>query len=210
MKNIVIYIHGKGGNAGEGEYYKKFFPDSEIYGFDYKSNTPWEAKSEFFEKVSELSKKYSSITLIAGSLGAYFSLISGIEKFITKAYFISPIVNMEHLILDMIGWAGTTEAELKEKKIIPVDFGDDLSWEYLQYVRSNKIHWEVPTEILYGSLDNLQSLETIQQFAKETGAGITVMEGGEHWFHTDEQMKFLDEWMTDLAGNYKLVGELSF
>ena len=36
MKNIVIYIHGKGGNAGEGEYYKKFFPDFEIYGFDYK------------------------------------------------------------------------------------------------------------------------------------------------------------------------------
>ena len=97
--------------------------------------------------MSELSKKYSSITLIAGSLGAYFSLVSGIDKFITKAYFISPIVNMERLIVNMIGWAGTTEAELEEKKIIPVDSGDDLSWEYLQYVRSNKIHWEVPTEI---------------------------------------------------------------
>ena len=199
MKNLILYIHGKGGNAGEGEYYKKFFPDSEIYGFDYKSNTPWEAKSEFFEKVSELSKKYSSITLIADSLGAYFSLISGIDKFITKAYFISPIVNMERLIVDMIGWAGTTEAELKEKKIIPVDFGDDLSWAYLQYVRTNTISWPVPTEILYGSLDNLQSLETIQQFARETGAGITVMEGGEHWFHTDEQMKFLDEWLQKLC-----------
>ncbi|MCR5289284.1 MAG: alpha/beta hydrolase [Treponema sp.] len=198
MKNIVIYIHGKGGNAGEGEHYKKFFPDTEIYGFDYKANTPLDAKDEFFEQVSELSKKYSSITLIAVSLGAYFSLVSGIDKFITKVYFISPIVNMESLIVNMIGWAGTTEAELEEKKIIPVDFGDDLSWEYLQYVRNNKISWTVPTEILYGNLDNLQSLETIQQFAKETGASVTVMEGGEHWFHTDEQMKFLDEWMTDL------------
>ena len=125
MKNLILYIHGKGGNAGEGEYYKKFFPDADIYGFDYKANTPWDAKSEFFEKVSELSKQYNSITLIAGSLGAYFSLVSGIDKFISKAYFISPIVNMERLILDMIGWT-------------------------------------VPTEILYGSLDNLQSLETIQ------------------------------------------------
>ena len=106
---------------------------------------------------------------------------------------------MERLIVDMIGWAGTTEAELKEKKIIPVDFGDDLSWEYLQYVRNNKISWTVPTEILYGSLDNLQSLETIQQFAKETGASVTVMEGGEHWFHTEEQMKFLDEWLQKLC-----------
>ena len=106
---------------------------------------------------------------------------------------------MERLILDMIGWARTTEAELKEKKIIPVDFGDDLSWDYLQYVRNNKINWKVPTEILYGSLDNLQSLETIQQFAKGCGANVTVMEGGEHWFHTEDQMKFLDEWMQNLC-----------
>ncbi len=173
MKNLVLYIHGKGGNTVEGDCYKKFFPDSEVYGFDYKSKTPWEAKVEFYEKVSGLSKEYGSLTLIVESLGAYFSLVSGIEKFISKAYFISPIVNMERLILDMIRWAGTSETEPGEKKIIPVDFGDDLSWEYLQYVRQNKIQWKIPAEILYGSLDNLQSFETIRQFAKESGAGVT-------------------------------------
>ena len=199
MKNLVLYIHGKGGNAGEGEYYKKFFPDTEVYGFNYKANTPWNAKKEFYEKVSKLSKEYNNITLVANSIGAYFSLVSGIDKFISKAYFISPVVNMERLILDMIGWAGTTEAELKEKKNISVDFGDDLSWDYLQYVRNNKIQWKVPTEILYGSLDNLQSLETIQQFARDSGTSITVMEGGEHWFHTEKQMKFLDEWLQNLC-----------
>ena len=31
MKNLILYIHGKGGNAGEGEYYKKFFLDADIY-----------------------------------------------------------------------------------------------------------------------------------------------------------------------------------
>ena len=24
---------------------------------------------------------------------------------------------------------------------------------------------------------------------------LTVMRNGEHWFHTEEQMKFLDEWI---------------
>ena len=24
---------------------------------------------------------------------------------------------------------------------------------------------------------------------------LTVMEGGDHWFHTEEQMCFLDEWI---------------
>lgn len=203
MKNLVIYIHGKGGNAEESENYKKYFPDYEIFGFDYKSNTPWDAKKEFYTEVSELSGKYDNIILIANSIGAYFSLVSGIDKFISKSFFISPIVNMERLIFDMISWAGTTETELEKKKIIPVDFGDDLSWEYLQYVRKNKIQWNVPTEILYGRQDNLQSFETIHQFAEENGSKVTVMEGGEHWFHTDEQMKFLDDWISSATKLYE-------
>ena len=26
-------------------------------------------------------------------------------------------------------------------------------------------------------------------------ADLTVMPGGEHWFHTEEQMQFLDQWL---------------
>ena len=48
MKNLIIYVHGKGGSAGEAEYYKMFFPNSEVIGFDYCSQTLWEAKKEFF------------------------------------------------------------------------------------------------------------------------------------------------------------------
>ena len=99
----------------------------------------------------------------------------------------------------MINWAGTSESELEERKIIPVDFGDDLSWDYLQYVRKNKISWNVPTEILYGSDDNLQSIDTIKEFAMKESAGLTVMEGGGHWFHTDEQMRFLNQWLRTKA-----------
>ena len=40
--------------------------------------------------------------------------------------------------------------------------------------------------------------ETVSDFARRTGAGLTVMKGGEHWFHTDEQMKFLDTWLKGL------------
>ncbi|WP_330622806.1 hypothetical protein [Mogibacterium sp.] len=49
--------------------------------------------------------------------------------------------------------------------------------------------------ILYGNYDNLQSIYTIQTFARECEATITVMKNGEHWFHTEEQMKFLDQWI---------------
>lgn len=41
MKNAVIYVHDKGGNAEEANHYIKFFDESyEIIGFDYKSLNP--------------------------------------------------------------------------------------------------------------------------------------------------------------------------
>ncbi|MDO5381247.1 MAG: alpha/beta hydrolase [Eubacteriales bacterium] len=195
-------MHGKGGSAIESEHYRQFFEGFDVYGFDYKSENPWDAKEEFLAKIKEVTKTYSKIVLVAGSIGAYFSMNAEICDYIEKAYFISPIVNLERLIVDMISRAGTTEGELEDRKVIPVGFGDDLSWEYLQYVRNHRISWNVPTEILYGSNDNLQSIDTMNDFVQKTGAGLTVMEGGEHWFHTEEQMRFLDKWMQELRNEH--------
>ena len=192
---VILYVHGKGGNASEADHYKDLFSTADVYGFDYKSENPWDAKQEFINKISELKSTYKSIILIANSIGAYFAMNSGIDKSISKAYFISPIVNIEQLIKDMMSWANVTEDELEAKKIIPVEFGDDLSWDYLQYVRNNPVNWNVSTNILYGSKDNLQSIDTISKFAKGINGKVTVMEGGKHWFNTKEQMKFLDNWI---------------
>ena len=111
------------------------------------------------------------------------------------AFFISPVVNMEKLILDMMSWANVTEDQLRARRKIETAFGETLSWEYLCYVRQHPVHWTVPTHILYGDKDNLTTLETVSAFAKQTGATLTVMKDGEHWFHTPEQMGFLDEWI---------------
>jgi len=120
---------------------------------------------------------------------------AGIDAMIRCAYFISPVVEMEQLILNMMSRANVTEKELAEKGVIPTSFGEDLSWEYLCYVREHPVSWAVPTRILYGSRDHLTSYETISAFAKAHNAELIVMEGGEHWFHTDEQMRFLDNWI---------------
>lgn len=195
MKNMVVYVHGKGGSAVEVEHYKALFPDSEVVGFDYQSQTPWEAKEEFPRFFSEQRKHCGSLTLIANSIGAFFSLSSLDEALVDRACFISPVVDMEKLIGDMMQWANVTERELAEKEEIPTDFGETLSWAYLCYVRAHPIDWRVPTRILYGAQDNLTSLETISAFAGRLGAELTVMPEGEHWFHTPEQMRFLDAWL---------------
>ena len=114
---------------------------------------------------------------------------------IEKALFISPVLDMERLILDMMEWADVSEKELCEKGEIFTDFGEKLSWEYLCFVRDNPITWNIPTEILYAENDTLISRQTVDRFVSSHHAALTVMENGEHWFHTDEQIAFLDSWM---------------
>ncbi|MBQ9007986.1 MAG: alpha/beta hydrolase [Clostridia bacterium] len=195
MKKWIVYIHGKGGCASESEHYRPLFPDGEVFGLDYRTFTPWETGAEIHETVERLKAGDDRIILIANSIGAFFSMNAGIDTMIEKAYFISPVVDMEKLITDMMGWANVSEAELRAKGRISTSFGEDLSWEYLSYVRNHPIHWTVPTQILYGSEDNLTSPETIRGFAERHRATLTVMDGGEHWFHTKEQMRFLDDWI---------------
>ena len=196
MKNVIVYVHGKGGNAEEANYYRKFFNDDfDIIGFDYKSENPWDAKSEFSDYFDSIIPEYNKTILIANSIGAYFSLISLADKKIEKAMLISPIVDMERLILDMMTWANVSEEELSIKKEIETPFGETLSWEYLSYVRKNPIYWNIPTEILYAEKDNMTSINTMTKVSKKINANITVMPGGEHWFHTKEQMDFLDNWI---------------
>ena len=129
MKTAVIYVHGKGGSTDESNHYKKLFNgDYEVIGFDYKAELPWQAKEKFQNYFDFIAPKYSESLLIANSIGAYFSLISLSEKPITKALPISPIGDMENLILMMMKKAKVSEEELRSKKIISTSFGDPLSW----------------------------------------------------------------------------------
>ena len=195
MKKLVVYVHGKGGTAEESRHYKKLFPDCDVIGFDYKSTKPWEAEKEFADYYDFVSDGYDSVVWVANSIGAFFSMVGLSEKKISKALFISPVVNMEKLIAKLMNWANVTEEELRAQEEIATNFGETLSWQYLCYVRNNPVVWKISTCILYGANDNLTSYETVCDFAKQTGATVTIMSDGEHWFHTDKQMAFLDDWV---------------
>ena len=195
MNKTIVYIHGKGGSAEEAEHYKSVCVGYDVIGIEYKAQTPWEAKEEFQLLFGSIYKKTTSIILIANSICAFFAMNALHNRNIEKALFISPIADMEKLIENMMIWSNVTENDLCHKKEIVTPFDETLSWEYLCYVRENPIVWTVPTAILYGTKDNLTSYETITKFAKNIGATLSVMENGEHWFHTDEQMAFLDNWI---------------
>ena len=195
MKEIVIYVHGKGGSAEEAGHYRSLFPDAEVVGFDYRAQSPWETEAEFPPFFAAQRKRCDRLTLIANSIGAFFSMSALDAALVDRAYWISPVVDMEKLIGDMLQWAGVREQELAEKQEIPTAFGETLSWRYLCYVHEHPVSWRVPTRILYGARDNLTDMETISDFARKFRAELTVMLDGEHWFHTEEQLQFLNAWI---------------
>lgn len=198
MKTAVVYIHGQGGHPSESEHYQPLFPDSTIVGLAYHGTTPWEAGQEIHTAIEKLSADYDRIFLIANSIGALFSMYAEVSERIQAAWFISPIVDMDKLIQDRMTAEGITAEALEHQSTIPTPDGV-LSWSYWRYVREHPVKWTVPTEMLYGSHDTLTAYETITAFAAQHNARLTVMDDGEHWFHTAEQMRFLDDWIASTA-----------
>ena len=195
MKKAIIYIHGKGGSSLEINQYKKSCLGFDMIGIDYNEYLPWIVEKQIKSVYEKIEKTYDEIYILANSIGAYFAMHSLQKVNIKKALFISPILDMEQLILNMMNWANVSEETLCEKKEIPTNFGETLSWKYLCFVRENPIIWNIPTEILYAEKDNLTSRETVDKFIKNHNAHLTVMKNGEHWFHTEEQLIFLNNWL---------------
>ena len=166
-----------------------------MIGLDYQTFTPWETGKEIRAFVENMKSQYETIILIANSIGVFFCLNADIDSLIERAFFISPIVDMEKLIVSMMAAENITEDELRQRRVVRTSSGEDLSWEYLRYVRDHPVRWTAPTAVLCGRNDTLTSFETITAFADKCDAKVTVMENGGHWFHSEEQMRFLDEWI---------------
>ena len=138
--------------------------------------------------------RWPEVSLRATSIGAWLSMQALQRMPLEKALLVSPVVDMEDLITHMMQWADVTGAQLEAKGEIPTTFGETLSWPYLCWVKEHPICWKVPTQVLYGGKDNLTSRPVIEAFCDKSSATLTVMEEGEHWFHTELQLAVLQEW----------------
>ena len=111
---------------------------------------------------------------------------SGLSSRVKEAFFISPVSDMEALILSMMESAGVSEDELMEKGTI-----GELSWEYLTYVRNSREDWRVPTHVIAGSLDEVMNTVVTERVFSD----VTFLEGSHHWLHTPSEMDAVRNWM---------------
>lgn len=200
-----IFLHGQMGHKEEAEAFAQVVCPKgfQVLSIDLPGHgerqsrgeefVPWTAVPDIQAALDWAKTHWKTISLRANSIGAYFAMLAFDAP--DRALLVSPILNMENLILTMMGWAGVTEDQLQKQGEVATSFGQTLSWKYLCWVREHPVHhWTCPIRILYGSEDNMTSRQTIEQYVRQDNATLTVMEGGEHWFHTPEQVAVLQKW----------------
>lgn len=205
-KSVWLFVHGQGGNKEEALPFAALAEQCgcQVVGIDLpehgtrreeKGFTPWQVVPELQSVLAWLQQNWQTVSLRANSIGAYFSMLAFAGAPLKKALFVSPIVDMEQLICDMMHWAGVSQEQLREKGEIATDFGQTLSWQYLCWVREHPLHgWQVPTAVLYAGQDAMTARSTITAFAQANHAELTIYEPGEHWFHTQDQMDAMRRW----------------
>lgn len=138
----------------------------------------------------------NNISLFACSIGAYFSLLAYNAEPIEQCLFLSPVVNMERIINNMMTWFNISEDKLKAQKEISTPIGQTLYWDYYCYVKEHPItNWNNATSILYGSEDNICEFDIVSAFSKHFKCDLKLLDHGEHYFHTKEQLDFFRLWI---------------
>lgn len=155
----------------------------------------WHGAADVARMADAVFARWTEVSLYACSLGAYFSLQAIGERAFTKCCFQSPILDMEHLIGNMMLWFGVTAERLEREREIetPVDL---LTWDYYQYVLAHPVkRWPIPTAILYAGQDNLQSQDVISSFAERFGCAVTVEPESEHPFMAPGDAEKVERWL---------------
>ncbi len=149
---------------------------------------------------------WEKLSLFANSMGAYFSMAAIQEQALKgqllgahapeHCFFLSPIVDMKQLIERMLAWAGIPLKRLEAEGAITSASGQVFYWDYYCYTADHPVTaWEVPTHILCGSSDMLAGPEINAAFAQRHHCSLEVLPGGEHFFHTEQQLAAYQDWL---------------
>lgn len=206
---VYIHVHGK---QSRKEYAEEFAALAEERGyqtlsFDLPRHGERQAEAtpcDIWHGVDDLRligayvfPRWREVSLFACSLGACFSLHAWQDQSFRRCLFQSPIVDMDWLIRQMMGWFGVTEEQLRQEWEIPTPV-DVLSWDYWQYIREHPIvRWDAPTAILYAGKDTLQSEDVIRGFAEAHGCRLTIAENSEHPFMGEGDGAIVRRWLTE-------------
>ena len=207
-EKLYIYVHGRYSKKEEADTFASIVTriGYQVLSFDLPEHgeridqkykcTIQNSIHDLMDIYSFAQNKYKCFSLYACSIGAYFSLSTFQNIIFDKCLFVSPVLNMKRLIQNMMKLSNITEEVLKEKKEIETTLGEIVSWDYYEFIKNNQIKkWKNETHILYGENDNITERDILDSFVKKYKCNLEIHKNGEHWFHTEEQLKYLENWI---------------
>ena len=209
-EQLFIAVHGDQSNKADtpielfaelavSRGYQVLSFDLPEHGDRKEEGTPCKVQNcvEELHIIMEYAKKnWNQISLFANSMGTYFSLLAYREESLERCFLLSPLVDMERMITDMMTWFTVSEERLQAEQEVTTPIGKTLYWDYYTYVKEHPVNqWNIPTAILYGTADTVVAYDTVTLFAERFEAKLTLMEGGEHYFHTEEQLAYFQAWL---------------
>ena len=141
MERGYLFLHGQMGNKEEAEAFAQIVCPKgfQVLSIDLPGHgerqkqgeelAPWTAVPDIQTALNWAERRWKTASLRVNSIGAYFAMLA--VEAPSRALLVSPVLDMEGLILTMMAWAGVTEEQLREQGEIATSFGQTLSWKYL-------------------------------------------------------------------------------
>lgn len=143
-------------------------------------------------------QNWQRIGVFACSMGAYFVLQACQGINLEQGLFLSPVVNMERIIRNMMRTFNIPPERLQEERVITTATRQKMYWDDYCYVNEHPIRsWSVPTAILYGAEDDLCEHETIAGFCNQFHSQLEIVSQSGHYFHTSGQLSAFKNWLQE-------------
>ena len=163
---------------------------------DDKAFNPMEASPEV-RTFAQLARSQSTeIGLLANSIGAYFSLCDTPAGTFERAWLVSPLLDLEYYIRDIMAEYSVTDEQLEAETEINTPRGV-LEWPYLRFVEKHPARLDIPSWIIRGDQDEMVPLGTLSRFVGAPGVELVQIEGGQHFLgqppHLDTVVAWFEE-----------------
>ena len=163
---------------------------------DDKAFTPMDASPEV-RAFARLARSQSiEVSLLANSIGAYFSLCDTPAGTFKHAWLVSPLLDLEYYIRDMMAEYSVTDEQLEAQTVIHTRRGV-LDWPYLRFVEEHPAKLDTPSWMIRGDQDEVVPLDTLSRFVGAPGVELVQVEGGQHFLgrppHLDTVVAWFEE-----------------
>lgn len=146
---------------------------------------------------AQLARSQSTeVGLLASSIGAYFSLCDTPAGTFECAWLVSPLIDLEYYIRDVMAEYSVTDEQLEAETVINTPRAV-LEWPYLRFVEEHPAKLDIPSWTIRGDQDEMVPLDSLSRFVNAPGVELVQIEGGQHFLGQPPHLDMVITWFEE-------------